>query len=456
MTTPGGVLGEHAVVCGAGMAGLLATRVLAQSYKTVTLVERDHLTGDVAQRNGVPQGRHFHVLSIGGSHLLEEFFPGLLRQLRAAGATVCDDGNLSRISLRGGGYELNRSGRFADPDTVVMYLASRPLLEFHVRQRIRQLPNVAVLDGYDVVEPVAAQDNRVTGVRVADRGTGARTVLGADLVVEAMGRGARMPAFLSGLGYGRPPEHRAVTRGSYSSQLLRVAPGEITEKLTFVGPEAHRPTGAALSAYENDTWMLSVGCVDGRLPPDNFDDILELFAEFAPAALVSVLRSAEPLAPVSVIQHRGAWRRYDKMPAVPNGLLAFGDSVCSLNPIYGQGMTMAALQAVALGRCLQRGDHDLGRRFYRAATRVIQPTWLANQTSDFATAVPDGRRRRLQKLTAWGIGKMLAAAEDDAALSEKVFRAGQFLDAPSVRQGSAVATRAIAHYLPGPRRRART
>jgi 2-polyprenyl-6-methoxyphenol hydroxylase-like FAD-dependent oxidoreductase len=411
------------------MAGLLAARVLAESYRTVTIVERDRLPNGAADRQGVPQGRHFHALSIGGSQVLGRLFPGLLGELEAAGATVCADGNLSRVCFRAGGHELNRSGQFADP--AVMFLVSRPLLECAVRQRVRGIANVTFLDGHDVVGPVAPRPQQITGARVVERDTGAETVLDADLVIDAMGRSARTPALLESLGYGRPVEQRAVMHGSYSSQLLRIPDGKIGEQLIFVCPEANRPTGGALAAYENGTWMLSVGCVDGRQPPRDLAGMITLFAQFAPPAVVAAVRAGQPVGEVSVIHHRGVWRRYDKMAALPTGLLVFGDAICSLNPIYGQGMTLALLEAVALRDCLSDGDADLSKRFLQAAARRIRPVWASNQANDLYMTKPDGRRSLSQKLVTWRIDKALAAAENDPALTERIFRVTQFIDPPS-------------------------
>ena len=400
----------------------------------MTIVERDRLPEGAAQRQGVPQGRHFHALSIGGSQVLERLFPGVLDELEASGATVCADGNLSRVSFRAGGHELNRSGQFADPAAVVMFLISRPLLESFVRQRVRGIANVVVRDGHDVVGPVALQPHQITGARVVNRDTGAETVLDADLVVDAMGHGARTPALLQSLGYGRPIEQRAVMHGSYSSQLLRIPHGLIAEQLIFVCPESNRPTGGALAAYENGTWMLSVGCVDGRQPPEDLAGMLTSFAQFAPPAAVAALHAGQPLGEVSVIHHHGVWRRYDKMTAFPTGLLVFGDAICSLNPIYGQGMTLALLEAIALRDCLSHGDADLSGRFLRAAAQRIRPVWASNQANDLYMTKPDGRRSLSQRLVTWRIDKTLAAAEKDPALTERIFRVTQFIDPPSALQ----------------------
>lgn len=429
---PMSTLGERAVVCGGGMGGLLAARVLSEFYRTVTLVERDVLPNSPAQRRGVPQGRHFHALLAGGAQALDRLFPGLLDELAATGATVCDDGNLSRVSIRVRGRELNRSGRFADPAAAIFYLVSRPFLESHVRRRVRDIDNIQILDGHDVVAPITAGTRRITGARVADHQTGTETALEADLVVDAMGRGARTPALVDSLGYGRPVEHRGLLPTSYSSQLLRVPADAIAERLIFVFPEKNRPTGGALSAYENGTWMLSVGCADGCRPPDDLPGIIDTFGQFAPPEVAATLRAGEPLGGVSHHHHPGGvWRRYDKMPHFPAGLLVFGDAICSFNPVYGQGMTVAALEAIALRDCLSHGDADLSRRFFNAATRWIRFAWGANQANDRYVSKCNGRRSISQQLTDWRIGKTLDAAANNPVATEKLVRVTQFIDPPS-------------------------
>lgn len=156
-------LGERRVVCGAGMGGLLAARVLADFYETVTVVERDKLPDAADHRRGVPQGRHFHALWSRGAQQLEELFPGIHCELVAAGATVCDDGDLSQVSIRVSGHELNRSGKFKDPASVIIHLLSRPLLESQVRRRVRAIDNIEILDGHDFVEPITPNPQQVTG-----------------------------------------------------------------------------------------------------------------------------------------------------------------------------------------------------------------------------------------------------------------------------------------------------
>src|SRR5208283_5271639 len=220
-------LGDHAVVLGASMGGLLAARVLADFFGTVTVVERDVLPDGPAVRRGVPQGRHVHVLLARGAQILDEFFPGLLDELVAAGAPVWDDGELSELHLSFGGHEMLRSGKIAlEPKALAVYLPSRPFLECHVRRRLQAITNVTILDGHDAAGLTSTADrNRVTGVRVVNRDSGAERELTADVVMDATGRAAHTPALLDGLGYGRPVEDHIVMHTTYVSQLLRIPPG---------------------------------------------------------------------------------------------------------------------------------------------------------------------------------------------------------------------------------------
>lgn len=367
-----------------------------------------------------------------GSQALGRLFPGLLDELVAAGAVVCNEGDLSRVSARSFGHQLNRSGKFADPAPLVLYLASRPFLESHVRWRVSAIDNVKILDYHDVVELKAADPQRVTGARVANRDTGAETVLDADLVIDAMGRGARTPAFLDNHGYGRPKEQRSVMPVSYSSEFLRIPPGMITEKLTMIFAEPDRPTGGGLLACENSTWILTLAGFAGHEPPADPGGRIAFAAQFAPPPLLAALQAAEPLGEVSAYRNPAAvWRRYDKMRRFPLGLIVFGDAICCFNPIYGQGMTVAALEAIALRDCLARGDGDLSRRFFRAAAKQVGPIWWVNQLNDFSVSPVEGRRSVLRRLMTWRMDKTLAAAASDIVLTEAFFRITNLIDPPT-------------------------
>lgn len=428
------ILGERAVVLGAGMGGLLAARVLAAYFSTVTVIERDELPDDPVNRRGVPQGRHVHALLARGANILDDFFPGLLDDLVAAGAPVWNDGDMSKAYLCYSGHVLMRSGTVdGDPKELALYMASRPLLEFHVRRRLFGMGNVTIHSGYDVAELTSTTDyQRITGVRVVNRAAGSQEDLSADLVVDAMGRGAHMPALLEKLGYGRPTEDHITMHTTYVSQPLRIAPGTLEEMVATVSPAPGRPTGVFLFGYEHDTWIFTVYGMAGNEPPRDLPGMLSFARDCLPPHLLSAVRSGEPLGPV--VQHRmpsSQWRRYDKMRRLPDGLLACGDAICSFNPIYGQGMSVAALDAVALRNCLRRGSADLPRRYFRATAKTIAVAWQTGASSDLAFPEVEGRRTPRMRVANRLADFVLAASESDMDIGVQFFRVAGLLDPPT-------------------------
>ncbi len=425
------VLGERAVVLGASMGGLLAARVLADFYRTVTVVERDVLVDEPVNRRGVPQGRQAHALLSRCSQVLDELFPGFLDELVAGGVPAWSDGDLSKVCLEAGGHRFPRSGRLPDP--LSMYYPSRPFLEWNVRRRVQSVTNITILDGHDVVGPTSTtQCDRVTGVRLVSRDGGAETTMEADLVVDATGRGSRTPAFLEQLGYGRPREDEVVVRLAYASQMLRIPPASLPEGFFAIFPEPGRPTTFALIRCENDSWILTLGSMLGHEPPIDRDEMISFADEFAPPEAVAAVRAAVPIGEVAHYRlPSNRWRRYDKMQSTPTGLLVFGDAICSFNPVYGQGMTVAALDAVALRDCLRRGDRDLPRRFYRSTAKHLRVAWQTAVGSDLSLPEVEGKRSPSMRISNAYLNWVLTAAETDPAVASQFVRVTGMIDPPS-------------------------
>ncbi|MGV0787887.1 FAD-dependent monooxygenase [Mycolicibacterium sp. XJ2] len=426
------VVGERAVVLGASMAGLLAARVLADSYRTVTVVERDALPTEPTPRRGVPQGRLIHALLARGAQVLDELLPGILDELVADGA-VRWDGDYSKICFSLGGHQLVQSGRCPSPDAMPFYFQSRPFLEWHVLRRMRDVPNVTILERHDVVCLAATPDRvRVTGVEVVDRDTRAVRTLPGDLVVDATGRGSRTPLFLEQLGYGRPAEDEVVVQLAYACQPVRIKPGAISENFIAVMPEHHRPKMFATATYENGTAMFAVGAMAGHEPPNTPVDMLEFAADFVPANVLAALADAEPLGPVVNYRVRSnRWRRYDKIRRLPDGLLVVGDAVCSFNPIYGQGMTVAAVEAIVLQDCLRHGDEDLARRFFRRSAKTIRIAWQSTVGSDLALPEVEGTVPLSMRLSNAYLERVLTASETDPTVMLQFLRVLGMVDPPA-------------------------
>ena len=193
-----------------------------------------------------------------------------------------------------------------------------------------------------------------------------------------------------------------------------------------------RPIGVGVLAYEHDTWVLTLFGVGGYQLPDDLAGIIECAAQFAPSFLIAALRAGEPLGAVSVQRYEASmWRRYDKLCQFPAGLLVMGDAICSFNPVYMQGMTMAALQAVALQNCLADRDGHLSQRFFKATAKQIAPVWRANRFMDLTLSQGGGWRWALRRLVNWYMDKVGAAAANDPAVIETILRVTHFVDPPA-------------------------
>lgn len=425
--------GETAVVLGGSLAGLMAARVLADFYTTVTVVERDVLPERPVARRGVPHGPSPHIPQVRATQTMEELFPGLLNELVGMGARVWKDGDLSRIWMSFGGHVFLRSGRIPDPESVVKYYANRPLLEWSIERRVRRITNIKFLVGHDAVRLTSTPArNRITGVVIAHRDSGAEKVLAANLVVDATGRGSRTPIFLDDLGYRRPREDELMVHAAYASTLLRVPPGTLREYMAVGGALPSRPMGFAMFAGENDTYMLGIQMMAGGQPPSDHESLLSRLTEVAPAHLVDAVRRAEPLGPVR--QHRfpaNRWRRYDRLTAMPQGLIVIGDAICSFNPVYGQGMSIASVEATILRGCLERGDRDLQRRYFRAAAKEIRTAWQAAVGADLTLPQIQGRRPLSMRITNAYLRRVMAAAETDPVVVQQFMRLIGMVDRPS-------------------------
>jgi 2-polyprenyl-6-methoxyphenol hydroxylase-like FAD-dependent oxidoreductase len=443
-----------AVVLGASMAGLLAARVLADHYTRVIVVERDRLPVKAANRRGVPQGRHVHGLLPSGSNIVEELFPGLLEDMVEAGGTKLEDYTRAHLQLDGE-HRLSR-----DLEVDPIYQPSRPFLETAVRSGVRRLSNVDFRDGCDAVGLVTdGAGTRVMGVRVVNHGGRAEEVLDADLVVDATGRGSRTPAWLEALGYEQPAVEEVVVDVRYVSRLVRLAPDTVPETLVVIGASKDRPRGMGLFAYEHDTWMFTAQGYADHHPELDHESMVDFVAGFTPPHMVEALRAAEPLGEASTFRFRANRRlRYDRLRRFPAGLLVFGDAMCSFNPIYGQGMSVAALEAGVLRDCLRRGRAGLSRRFFRAAAKPIGVAWQLAVGADLSLPhVPGPRPLPVRLINAY-IGRLLVAAEHDPVLAARFLRVSSFLMKPPMLMTPPTMARVVAgnrrarrlHHAPAP------
>lgn len=431
---------DHAVVLGGSMAGLLAARALAETYPEVTVLDRDELVPGVVARRGAPQGRHIHALLARGQQVLEELFSGLTDELAALGAPVGD--MLGDARLLFGGHRLARARTGLHVLSV-----SRPLLEDRVRARIRGLGNVRFAPPCDVVGLRPSHDGRrVSGVQVLRRAdASARETIEADLVVDATGRGSRTPKWLESLGFDRPEEDRVRVDVGYATRRYRLPADGLGGDIGCVqGPVPDRPRGGALARIEGDAWILTLFGMLGDHPPKDPAG----FSSFARSLQFGDLRdaivAAEPLDdPIGFRFPANVRRRYERLRRIPEGLLVLGDAHCSFNPIYGQGMTVAGLQALALRDHLRSGAGSSTRSVLRMLAGAIDVPWELAIGADLSLPGVEGPRPLRRRAINRYVTRLQAAAAADPELSRAFVRVTGLIDRPETLLRPATALRVL-------------
>ena len=433
--------GERAVVIGASMSGLLAARVLSPRFTEVVVLERDTLPVESAARKGVPQGQHAHALLASGRLALEKFFPGFRDELIAQGAFTAD---YTKVRWFDNGVYHARSKH------IEALVVGRPRLELHVRHRVRALENVTIKEQH-AVESLLMDGGRVTGLRVKPSG-GTEQTLDAALVVDASGRGSQTPAWLEQAGFPRPKEEAVRVGLGYTTRVYRRKADHLGGDVAVIIPSAPpaRRGGVAIS-MEGDRWMVTLFGMLGDHPPTDAQGFLD-FAKSIPAPDVyNLITDAEPLTePVPFKFPASTRRRYETVEKFPAGYLVFGDAMCSFNPIYGQGMSTACLQAVALEQCLAEGETGLAKRFFTAASKVLENPWTMAVGGDLRYEEVEGARSGMVKFINWYIGKLHIAASTDPSVANAFHRVANLLDPPPAILQPAIAWRILQGNLRRP------
>ena len=432
--------GEHAVVIGASIAGMCAARVLSDFYDRVTVYERDELPDGPANRSAVPQGRHVHLLMARGAQELDTHFPGLLDDMVAAGVPILEN-RPDCIHFGAAGHVLGTTRRLQDEFTA--YVPSRPQLEWQIRRRAMAIANVDFVRA-GVAEPsFDAARQRVTGV-LLDTGE----AIPADLVVDAAGRGTRLPVWLEQWGFDRPREDSVDVGIGYATHQLRIPDGLITEKVVIAGASREQPRGIGMLYYEDGTWGLTTFGVARIEPPHDFAGMCALADEVVPPHIAAAIRQGEPIGEVAFHKYpTSRWRRYDKLDRFPAGILPFGDAVVSFNPTFGQGMTMSSLQAGHLRRALESPDTDLAREFNEATAKSTYPVWTMNAIGDLILHRASGPMPWWYRPVGGLFDQFLGAAETDPVLAEWFLRRFSLLDSLYMIPSTRLVGRTIRHNM---------
>lgn len=427
---------RRAAIIGASMAGLLAARILAEHFDEVVLLERDPLPSGAAPRKGTPHAVQPHGLLARGREVLDELFPGFSDALVAQGALDGDAGHEVAVDANGQRLARARLG-------VRGIAASRLAIEADLRRRVRALRGVQVLDSVDVIAPVH-EDGRVVGVRWQRRDTGTLVdaqpqMLAAGLVVDCSGRGSRSPAWLREWGYDAPVEERVQIGLAYTSAYFRRQVERPPLAVVIGAATAALPRPSILIAQEpqagdpdaSPRWVAGVGGYAGDQVPVSREAMAERARLINCPEIAALAEHGDMIGePVRYSFPYSQRRHYERLARFPAGYLVMGDALASFNPIYGQGMTVAACEALALRDMLARGHGALARRFFRAAAGVIEVPWQIAVGGDLALPMVQGARPLPVRIVNAYLARVHRVAVHDAEVAGAFVRVVHMLARP--------------------------
>lgn len=434
----------HAIVLGAGVSGLLSARVLSESFDLVTVLDRDVLPDGPGDRKGVPQSRHLHSLATKGSELLEYFFPGLDAELSEAGCPSVDQ-SLHAITDTPEG----RLPRFASG--VMMRAASRDLLEWRVRRRVENIPNVRFVHKMEATGLIRGSSRSIKSVAARSRDDGSETTFEANLVLDASGNASRAPEWLEAIGYEAPKETVVDARLGYATRWYEVPEGFDADwkSLAVLPGWPDNPRGGSLRRVEGNRWTAVLVGIGGDYPPTG-EDAFEHFAASLPSPIIhDAIKNSKPISSVYGYRRTANRKRHYERAPLPENLLVAGDAACVLNPTYGQGMTTAALSAMALKKVLdERRPENLSRRFHKKQASTVSPAWTATATSDRqwspAGVKELGRARRFLHRVS---GEVMRLATEDEATAKTLLEVKNLTASPASLARPGILLPALARSL---------
>lgn len=419
---------RRAVVIGGSIAGLLTGQALSATFDEVVVVERDDLdTTSREVRRGVPQARHPHTLLRRGEQILNTLFPGITDDLIRHGAVVMP---MERV------WWWQQMGyRAAVPDAAPIISCSRPLLEFLVREHVGGNGAVELRTGETV--GLVGGDGAVSAVRVRDP-SGGSTVLDADLVVDCSGRRSRADHWLSELGHPSPDLQLVRSDVRYTTRLFHRSTSVRTDGAAgyFVisDPQAKRRFGTAMP-IEGDRWIITLAGLHGEGAPTDLAGYLSWARALPTAKIAAIIEDERPIGPAVRYRLPGSeWRLFHRLASHPRGFVCVGDSVCSLNALYGQGMTSAAVQVVALQQALARcdvGDPEFARTFYRRSARAVSPAWAMATGADFIYPETLGHRPWPTKMINRYVTRCVVASQYDPTVATRLWDVANMVKSPA-------------------------
>jgi 2-polyprenyl-6-methoxyphenol hydroxylase-like FAD-dependent oxidoreductase len=444
----------HAVVIGAGLGGLAMAAALSRHVTDVTVVERDALSALPGGRAGVPQGRHLHGLQPGGLAALERLVPGYTGALVAhGGQPVTVPGDVLWMSAAGWMQPF-------DSRRHVLVAGSRDLIEWVTRMLVAQAPGVRITDG-TAAEGLVIDSGRVVGVDARPSGADGSTRLSADLVVDCSGRRSPVARWLAEHGYGRPPETVVRAGLGYASRTYRRGPDDLGgwKAVLLQGRAPDGTRSGVMFPIEDDRWMLTLGGMNGDVPPTDDAGFLAFARTLRSPVLADVVERLEPLSPIAGFRRIDSRRaHFDRMRRLPDGLLVAGDAACAFNPVYAQGMSAAAMAAEVVDAALAEHRSRSGgvlagatAGLQRAVARAADGPWMVSTGEDSRFPATEGAADSMpDRLLRRYMDRVVATAAVDPVVNGAFVDVVAMMRPPTSLLRPALSTRVLGRRHPRP------
>lgn len=373
---------ERAVIIGGGIGGLLTAKVISNYYEEVLIVDRDDFPEKPENRSGIPQGFQPHRLTPRGKMIIERLLPGLNEELLEQGAALTQN-RVYRFT--------NPYGILSMPNSERDLMCSRALLEWGIRQRIKEITNIQFLSKHIVIGLQTSPDQMtVTGIHVKERGQSRlQKVINADMVIDTSGRQSKLTNWLQELGNKIPePDVLKVSLG-YSTRHYKM-PSDMDQKWALIhveGCPAYSENTGIFAMIENNIAEMLIWNAGGNYPTIDAVEYEQAVANLADPIINKIWENIEPITLPKGYRIKELFRNhFEQMNRWPSGLLVLGDALCNFDPIYGQGMTMAAVEVEVLETCMQDQQANPQSNFERSVLHrfqeVIEPIWWLNCVAD--------------------------------------------------------------------------
>ncbi|KST62945.1 FAD-dependent oxidoreductase [Mastigocoleus testarum] len=423
---------NHAIVIGGSIAGMLAARVLADSFSSVTILETDKLPDKPDRRNGVTQSLQPHILFAKGFRILDTLFPGIGKDLADVGALPIDWPREFHLLMKNGEW-----GTTVDsPTDITSVTCSRPLLEWTIRRRLAKFSQIKFVEESRVTGLLANPcKTQICGVTVLQSVNGAKQEqrLMAKLVVDASGRHSQTPSWLESLGFNPPTETVINPFLGYATRRYKQPENFADDwKLILI---SHSPPNATRLGYlakiENGEWIATLGGYGKDFPPADEPGFLDFARSLPSDKFYQAIAHAEPTSPIHGYRDTANRLRHYEKIKMPKGFVCLGDAVCALCPVHGQGMTVSALSALVLQKWLQNPKSN----FQKSLAQSNSQHWNSATNKDllFPTTVTTmgyGKQTKLPKVLKWYSDSLVKLAHSDPDILCLFVEVSQLLKSP--------------------------